>query len=79
MDTEALMADQEGVLGALVADFARRVLIAVVWHVLVLLALVVLGPDLDFVLSGIVVVPGVLLIYITLWIVVIDRLRRFLR
>ena len=79
MDTEALVADQKGVLGALVANFARRVLIAVVWHVLVLLALVVLGPDLDFVLSGIVVVPGVLLIYITLWIVVIDRLRRFLR
>ena len=75
MNAQALMADQEGVLGAFMAHFARRILIIVVRHVLVLLALVVLGPNLDFILTSIVVVPSIFLLDFILRIVVVDGLR----
>ena len=75
MNAQALMTDQEGVLGTFMAHFASRILIIVVRHVLVLLALVVLWPNLDFILTSIVVVPSIFLLDFILRIVVIDGLR----
>ena len=75
MNAHALMTDQEWVLGAFMTHFASRILIIVVRHVLVLLALVVLWPNLDFILTSIVVVPSIFLLDFILRIVVIDRLR----
>ena len=69
------MTDQEGVLGAFMTHFTSRILIIVVRHVLVLLALVVLWPNLDFILTSIVVVPSIFLLDFILRIVVIDGLR----